>query len=313
MQRSTLSALLAATVIGTGVLGYGMFSHAEDKQDSKAKTETVKKEAAKAGDYTVVKYKDGEIKRSELDRMWKSMFPGADAPEYDSFDDNVKAEILKNIARERVVLEKAYAKNVQHTDEVKEQLEALKKQVVIQAYLKSMLDQIVPEKDVKKEYETLKEKFAGKEEVKASHILVEKEEEAKEISKQLKDGADFAKLAKEKSIDKASGAKGGDLGYFTKERMVPEFADAAFKADKGEVTEPVKSDFGWHIIKVEDKRPVQPPKYEEVKERIQQTLANAAIERYVNNVMKEANVTFYDAEGNELKPSEAPAAAPAAE
>lgn len=299
MKRSTLSALLVSTVIGASVVGYGMLSHADEKPKAEA-SET--KTGTKKDDYVVLKYKGGEMKRSELDKVWASMFPGKDVPDYDSFDDNVKAEILKNIARERLVLAKAESKGTQHTDAVKEQLEALKKQIVIQVYLKSILDDIVPEKDVKKEYETLKEKFAGKEEVKASHILVENEEDAKELYKQLKDGADFAEVAKEKSIDTGSGTKGGDLGYFTKERMVPEFAEAAFKADEGEITEPVKSDFGWHIIKVEDKRPVQPPKYDEVKERIQQSLANEAVERYVNNLLKESKVQYFDAEGKELKP-----------
>ncbi|MCH2547756.1 MAG: peptidylprolyl isomerase [Alphaproteobacteria bacterium] len=312
MQRSTLTALLVSTIVGASVVGYGMFSHAEDKNTATAKTEaaakTDKKSEAKGEDYAVIKYKGGQVMRSELDMLWQNMFPNADAPDYDSFDDNVKAEILKNIARERLVLNKAQAKNVEHTNEFKERMDVMKRQMMIQVYLKSMLDEIVPEKDVKKEYEVIKEKFAGKKEVKASHILVDSEEEAKAIHKEIKDGADFAKLAEEKSIDKASGAKGGDLGFFTKDRMVPEFADAAFAADKGEVTEPVKSDFGWHIIKVEDKRNVEPPKYDEVKERIQESLANAAIERYVNNMIAEANITYYDKDGNKLTP---PAAADA--
>lgn len=298
MQRSTVTALLVSTVIGASVVGYGMFSHAED---AKNKTEAVSADAT-GEDYTVIKYNGGVIKKSELKNIWDTMFPGKDAPNYDEFDENVKAEILKNIARERVVLDKAYAANIDHTNEVKEQVENLKRQVVIQAYLKSKMDDIVPEKDVKKEYATMKEKFVGKQEVKASHILVEDEHEAKELYKQIKDGADFAKLAKEESIDTASGAKGGDLGYFSKDRMVPEFADAAFTADVGEVTEPVKSDFGWHIIKVEAKRDVEAPKYEEVKERIQQSLANNAVEGYINNMMKEADVQYYAADGSELKP-----------
>lgn len=300
MQRTTLTALLASTVIGASLVGYSMFSHAEDDT---SKVEATASAKASDENYTVVKYKGGEISREELDMMWGNMFPGEDAPDYDGFDDKVKAEILKNIARERLVLDKAYAKNIDHTNEVKEQLENMKRQVVIQVYLKSIMDDIIPEKDVRKEYAVLKEKFVGKEEVKASHILVETEEEAKEIIAQLNDGGDFAEIAKEKSIDKASGAQGGDLGFFTKERMVPEFADAAFKTKKGEMTAPVKSDFGWHIIKVEDKRPLEAPKYEEVKERIQQTMANDAIERYLNNLVKESNVKYYDSEGNELKAS----------
>lgn len=302
MQRSTLTALLVSTVIGASLVGYGVLSRAED---SKAKTETAAKPAAGKDDYTVIKYKGGEISKKELDTMWANMFPGADAPKYDTFDDNVKLEILKNIVRERLVLDRAYEKNIDHTDAVKTQLENAKRQIVVQEYLKSIMDEIVPEKDVRKEYNVLKEKFAGKEEVRASHILVESEEEAKEIGKQLKDGGDFAQIAKEKSIDKASGENGGDLGYFTKERMVPTFAEAAFKAKKGEITAPVKSDFGWHIIKVVDKRPVQPPKYEDVKDRIQQTMANDAIERYLNKLVNESNVKYFGEGGEELKASAA--------
>lgn len=156
---------------------------------------------------------------------------------------------------------------------------------------------------MKKEYATLKEKFVGKEEVKASHILVESEDDAKAILKEIKDGADFADVAKEKSLDKASGEKGGELGYFTKERMVPEFADAAFKAGTGDVVGPVKTDFGWHIIKVEDKRKLEAPAYDEVRERIQQGLANSAIEGYVNNLINKADVKYYDANGNEMEPA----------
>lgn len=293
MQRKTLTALLASTVIGVSLVGYSVFSHADD---------TAK--AASKENYTVIKYKGGEIKKDELESMWSNMFPGADAPDYDSFDDNVKAEILKNIARERLVLERAYSKNIDHTNTVKEQLENLKKQLVIQEYLRSIMDDIVPEKDVRKEYNVLKEKFVGKEEVKASHILVETEAEAKELLKQLKDGADFAELAQEKSLDTASGTRGGDLGYFSKDRMVPSFAEAAFKAKKGEVTGPVETDFGWHVLKVEDRRPMEAPKYEEVRERIQQTMANDAIERYLNDLVKQSSVKYYGADGKELKASD---------
>jgi peptidyl-prolyl cis-trans isomerase C len=304
MQRTTLTALLVSTVIGASVIGYGMYSHAEEE---KGKTETTSA-AESSEDYVVIKYKGGEIRKSELNNIWSSMFPGADAPDYDSFDANVKAEILKNIARERVVLDKAYAANIDKTDAVKDQVENLKRQVVIQAYLKSRMDEIVPEKDVKKEYEVLKEKFVGKEEVKASHILLETEEDAKAILAQVKDGADFAELASAKSLDTSSGSNGGDLGYFSKERMVPEFADAAFKASKGDIVGPVKTDFGWHIIKVEDKRDVKAPAYEEVRERIQQGLANAAIEGYVSNLLAQSDVTYHEADGSELKPAaEAPA------
>lgn len=296
MTKKLLGVLLVGTVLGAGIAGgYTWMSGAEAAEGKQ------KEAAPVAGDYAVIKYKGGEIKKSELDRIWKVLFPAKDAPNFDNFDDAVKVELLKNIARERLVLDRAYAKNIDHTDEVTVQLEHLKRQVVMQVYLKSIMDEIVPERDVKKEYEVLKEKFKGKEEIRARHILVESEEDAKAIEKQLKEGGDFAAIAKEKSIDKSSGANGGDLGFFTKERMVPQFAEVAFKTKKGEISAPVKSDFGWHIIKVEERRPLEAPKYAEVKERIQATLAANAVETYLNKLVAENDVKYFDADGKELK------------
>ncbi len=105
-------------------------------------------------------------------------------------------------------------------------------------------------------------------EVRARHILVETEDEAKAVVAELKKGADFAELAKTKSKDPGS-ADGGDLGYFTKDQMVPEFSEVAFKLDKGALSDPVKSQFGWHVIKVEDKRERQPPEFDKVKDQLE--------------------------------------------
>ena len=107
-------------------------------------------------------------------------------------------------------------------------------------------------------------------EIRASHILVETEDQAKDIVKRIKAGEDFAKLATELSKDPGSGQQGGDLGFFTKERMVPEFSAAAFALAPGQVSEPVKSQFGYHVIKLVDKREKPVPTYDEVKDQIEQ-------------------------------------------
>jgi len=107
-------------------------------------------------------------------------------------------------------------------------------------------------------------------EIRASHILVETEDQAKEIVKRIKAGEDFAKLATELSKDPGSSQQGGDLGFFTKERMVPEFSAAAFALSPGQVSDPVKSQFGFHIIKLTEKREKPVPTYEEVKDQIEQ-------------------------------------------
>ncbi len=136
--------------------------------------------------------------------------------------------------------------------------------------------------------------MAAEQEVHARHILVATEEEAKEIEAELKKGADFATLAKEKSKDPSGAANGGDLGYFTKDQMVPEFAEAAFKLDKGQISDPVHTQFGWHIIKVEDKRTKPTPTFEEVKPQLDNYVARRAQEELVDNLRKSAKIERLD-------------------
>ena len=131
-------------------------------------------------------------------------------------------------------------------------------------------------------------------EVRARHILVESEDIAKAALQRLKAGEDFAKLASELSKDPGSGKEGGDLGYFTKDRMVPEFADAAFKTEPGQLSEIVKSQFGYHIIKVEDRRVKQPPSFEAVKDQIAKYMTQKAQEETVTNLRASAKIERFD-------------------
>ena len=155
-------------------------------------------------------------------------------------------------------------------------------------------------------YEEAIKQVKNEEEVHARHILVATEDEAKAILAQLKGGADFATLAKEKSKD-PGGAEGGDLGYFTKEQMVPEFAEVAFRLDKGQISDPVKTQFGWHIIKVEDKRIKPTPTFEQVKPQIENYVAHRAQAQLVENLRKNATI-----ERLEKPAAPAPALNPAA-
>ena len=146
-------------------------------------------------------------------------------------------------------------------------------------------------------------------EVHARHILVATEGEAKDIEAQLKNGADFATLAKEKSKDPGA-AEGGDLGYFTKEQMVPEFAEAAFKLDKGQISDPVKTQFGWHVIQVLDKRTKPTPTYDQVKTQLQNYVARRAQADLVDNLRKSATIERFDQPAGQSSPSTLNPAAP---
>jgi peptidyl-prolyl cis-trans isomerase C len=157
--------------------------------------------------------------------------------------------------------------------------------------------------------EAIKQSSPNEQEVHARHILVPTEGEAKDIEAQLKSGADFATLAKEKSKDPGA-AEGGDLGYFTKEQMVPEFAEAAFKLDKGQISDPVKTQFGWHIIQVLDKRTKPTPSYDQVKDQLQNYVARRAQADLVDNLRKSATIERFDQPAAQSNPSTLNPAAP---
>jgi peptidyl-prolyl cis-trans isomerase C len=178
------------------------------------------------------------------------------------------------------------------------------------AYFESQIRDSVPEADAKELYDERVKNLPAEEEVKASHILVKTEEEAKQVAEKLEKGGDFAALAKEHSQDRG-GANGGDLGYFSRGQMVKPFEDAAFAMQKDKLSDPVKTQFGWHIIKVEDKRNRQPPSFEEVKDQITASLIQTKLRGSVSDLRKEGTIEFVDPELK--KAAEAAEAAKAAQ
>jgi peptidyl-prolyl cis-trans isomerase C len=152
----------------------------------------------------------------------------------------------------------------------------------------------ITDADLKKRYDEEMAKQPPVNEIHARHILVKTKEEAEAIIKELDAGGDFEKIAKEKSTDGAA-PQGGDLGYFTEDQMVPEFSKAAFALPVGKYTEqPVKTQFGWHVIKVEDKRTKQPPSFDQVKNQIKQLVLRDKYFAAVNAARSAAKVDIAD-------------------
>lgn len=143
----------------------------------------------------------------------------------------------------------------------------------------------VDDSEAKSYYEENKDKFKHETQVKARHILLETEEKAKEVLNKLNNGADFSEMAKEYSTG-PSGERGGDLGYFTRGRMVKEFEDVAFALKVGEISEPVKTQFGYHIIKVEDRKEAGITPYEEVEEEIKRSILESKQQEVWNNFVR---------------------------
>ena len=182
------------------------------------------------------------------------------------------------------------------------------------AYFEKHVSDSVPESEAKALYDERVKSLPSQEEVRARHILVETAEEAEKVRKELTDGGDFAELAAKYSKDRG-GQNGGDLGYFTRGQMVKPFEEAAFTLENGALSEPVKSDFGWHIIKVEDKRKRQPPAFEQVKDQITASLVQSKLQGAVQELRTKASVEIVDAtlKTPEEIAGEAGASAPEAE
>ncbi|MAO56173.1 MAG: peptidylprolyl isomerase [Rhodospirillaceae bacterium] len=150
---------------------------------------------------------------------------------------------------------------------------------------------------VKARYDEVTKEMGGKSEIHARHILLKTEDEAKAVIKDLAGGADFAETAKKKSTG-PSGPNGGDLGYFGQGQMVPEFEKAAFALDKGGMTDaPVKTQFGWHVIKVEDKRTQQPPTFAEMEPQIRQSMMREAGAAFTQGLREDAKIQRFNLDG----------------
>ena len=206
-----------------------------------------------------------------------------------------KRDYLINYLVDVIVLSQAAEKQkLDDRPDVKHRLAFDRNRLLMEALLQDAGKAALSDEAEHKLYDEAVKQVKAEEEVHARHILVVSEDEAKAILAQLKGGADFIALAKEKSKDPGSAESGGDLGYFTKEQMVPEFAEVAFKLDKGQLSDPVKTHFGWHIIKVEDKRIKPTPTFEQVKPQIENYIAHRAQAELVENLRKSANVERLD-------------------
>lgn len=195
----------------------------------------------------------------------------------------------------RVGAQAAEAAKIGDSAEFKRKLAYFRDKLLLDDYLEQEAKRAVTPEAEHAIFDQTVKLMKPEEEVHARHILVDNEADAKKIAARIKAGEDFAKVAAEASKDPGSKAEGGDLGWFTKERMVPDFANAAFAMKAGQVSDPVKSQFGWHVIKVEDKRTKPQPTFDELKEQIDQHLVRKAQQDLILKLRAEAKVERTDA------------------
>lgn len=213
--------------------------------------------------------------------------------------------IIDQLAMQLLVSQEALKKGLDKNPEVIDQIDLTKQSILANAFVQDYIKNNPVSDDVlKAEYDKIKAQMTGNE-YKARHILVEKEADAKDIIAKLKkDSKAFEKLAKEKSKDPGSKAQGGDLGWFDVRSMVPEFGEAVTKLAKGKFTEtPVKTQFGYHVIMLEDSRPMQAPPFDQVKPGLSQQVQQQNLKKLVDDLKAKAKI--------EVMEAPAPAAAPA--
>jgi peptidyl-prolyl cis-trans isomerase C len=193
-----------------------------------------------------------------------------------------------------LVAQAADAKKLADTADFKRRLAYARNRLLSETLLAQETKAALTEPAMRAVYDDAVKQMGAEKEVRARHILLETEDEAKAALAEVNKGGDFAELAKQKSKDPGA-SEGGDLGFFTKDQMVPEFSEVAFKLEPGKVSDPVKSQFGWHIIKVEERRDRPVPEYDKVKEQIETYLARKSQSEMVTKLRADAKIERVEA------------------
>jgi peptidyl-prolyl cis-trans isomerase C len=216
-----------------------------------------------------------------------------------------------------LVAKAAEDKNLAATEEFKNRLAFERRKLLMTNMLQSIGKEALTDSAMRAVYDDAVKQMSDEQEVRARHILIRaasNDEKASEAAKEkiegvigrLKKGEDFAKVASEVTEDPSGKTNGGDLGYFGKEQMVPEFAEVAFKLDKGAISDPVKTQFGWHVLKVEDRRNKQPPSFDDVKPQIEQYVVRKAQAELVQKLRTDARIEKFYKTGDDQKGADAP-------
>ncbi len=249
-------------------------------------------------DPVVVKIDGKPVLRSEVMKGLEQLGPqAAQMP-----PQIILPRVIDHLVATRIVADAGYTKGLQHSQEVKDQLQSLEKELVAQAYIRQTIEPQITDDKIKERYEGFVKQYKAEDEVRARHILVKTEAEAKDIIKQLKGGADFAKLAMDKSVDTGSAKQGGDLGYFPKGEMVKAFSEAAFGMRPGDLSDkPIKTEFGYHVIKVEDRRKSAPPALDAVRGQIKNQIGQEMTAKLVKDMVDKAKVERFNMDGSPIE------------
>ena len=279
-MQPTLRNLAVALVAGTFAVAAG----AQDKAEKAAPKKAAAPTAAKSGARVVVN--GVTIPQSRIDAMNKELNQQGQ-PDSAERQQAVREELVNR----EVLAQAAQKRGLDKNPDVQAQMEMARQAVLVRALFESEVKaNPITDADLQRQYEQFKGSM-GTNEYKVSHILVDKEEDAKQIIAELNKGGDFAKIAKEKSKDPGSKDNGGDLDWGPSARYVKPFADAVQSQQKGKISNaPVKTDFGYHVIRVDDQRPLKVPEFSEVKEQFRQRAQQQQVQKMVMDLRQKAKI-----------------------
>jgi peptidyl-prolyl cis-trans isomerase C len=302
MVNAMLFRLLAVLAIG-GVCGAGLAaSPAVMAADPSAPSPTPGGSAAGSlppGNPIVARVDGVELHLSDVEAAQQTLPPQAQKMPLEQ----IYPMLLDRLVDGALITEAGRKQHLDQDPDVQARLKRYEDRLVQEAYLNRAISQAETDDSLKTRYQKLLKEKPAQEEVHAQHILLASEEEAKSVIAQLDKGADFTALAKKYSTD-PSAAEGGDLGYFGHDDMVKEFADAAFALPAGQYTKtPVKTEFGWHVIKVEDRRASKPPSFEEAQDQLRRDLAHDVIEAKLQELRGAAKIEEFGLNGKPLPAS----------
>jgi peptidyl-prolyl cis-trans isomerase C len=242
---------------------------------------------AQAADAAVATVNGKPIKQSLMDYIVKDATDRGQ-----KVDDNVRKIITNKLISSELVVQEAQKQGLDKQPDYLAKEELLRRELLVNTYIENFIKKdTVSDAELKSEYDKFKQQIGDKE-YSARHILVSTEAEAKDIIAQLGKGGDFAKIAKEKSKDPGSKDKGGDLGWFPPAAMVKPFSDAVSKLQKGQVTQtPVQTQFGWHVIKLDDTRAAQPPAFDKVKDSLKKQIQQRDLEKMMSDLRAKAKIS----------------------
>ena len=295
--RPTLGLLCAVAV--AAVVTSGGVLLAADKPATPPASGAMTPSPLPSGNLVVARVDGSELHFSDVETAHQNLPPQAKNLPLEQ----IYPMLLERMVDGMLVTEAGRKEHLDEDPELQRRLKLYEDRLVQEAYLSRAIKNAETDDRLKARYETFVKDKTDQDEVHARHILVKNEEEAKSIISELDKGADFAALAKKYSTDPGA-SSGGDLGYFSRGSMVKEFADAAFALPAGQYTKaPVKTEFGWHVIEVEDHRAGKPPSFEEARQEVSQLVAHDAVDAKLKELRGAAKIETFGLDGKPLPAS----------